>query len=219
MNVGQLEKDGAVISPCGRYRYALYRNLKTHPKWKDKPTGGTRYLGGSVHPYPIWYPRPCLFIMLNPSTADGKLDDPTIRRCLGFAHRLQCDELFVANLFAWRATDPRELRKNGVGDGDIIGPENMDWIKSLVEVAWRRDDNRGHVIAAWGPNGFYMQQDRTVMGWIDSEIARVGEHVECLGTSKGGFPRHPLMLEKGVELQPFRMKNTLGGTWGGVAWP
>ena len=74
----------ATISPCGSYRYTL-----------------TRDLGLAMKPK-----RPCLFVMLNPSTADALMDDRTIRRCKGFATREGCTSLTVVNLFAFRATNP-----------------------------------------------------------------------------------------------------------------
>lgn len=195
-----LEQKRAIISDCGRYRYALYRDLKTDVRYRGKPSAG---LSDDVPPVAVWEPRICTFIMLNPSTADGTIDDPTIRRCLGFAHRLKCDQLMVGNLFAWRATDPKDLRKNGVGGGDIVGPENMEWIKALVDVTLRREDNRGYVICAWGPNGRYMRQGEAVLGWIDTELARGGDRTWCLGRSQDGSPRHPLMLKAAAELEVF----------------
>jgi hypothetical protein len=62
--------------------------------------------------------------MLNPSTADGKEDDPTIRRCIGFAKSWGNGSLEVVNLFGFRATDPKELLEVK----DPIGPENNIWI-------------------------------------------------------------------------------------------
>ena len=76
----------AVIDKTEKYRYSLLR------EWDD-----TRHK--------------CLFIMLNPSTADASRDDPTIRRCIAFAKREGCGGLHVVNLFAYRATDPVELRR------------------------------------------------------------------------------------------------------------
>ena len=75
----------AVISQDERHRYSLTR------RWGDGP-------------------RVCCWIMLNPSTADATTDDPTIRRCIGFTHDWGYDALTVVNLYAWRATDPADLR-------------------------------------------------------------------------------------------------------------
>lgn len=139
----------AHISDCQKYRYWLRRT------WNEALDG-------------------VCFIMLNPSTADAFKDDPTIRKCMGFAHKWGCGEITVVNLFAWRATDPKELRKESVP----IGPENDANI--LAEAKGRR------VIAAWGVDGGLRNRDKHVLDLLKPL------HVECLGLTKDGFPRHPL---------------------------
>lgn len=174
INFWELERTNAAISECGKYRYALHRQLSMAQS------------------------KSCLFIMLNPSTADGTQDDPTIRRCVGFAKSWGCDRLFVGNLFAWRATDPNELRKNGVGGGDVVGASNQQWLEALADVVARREDVPGPIVCAWGPKGRYMRQDETVSGWLDETF-----DLQCLGFAKDGSPRHPLMLPKSAQLEPF----------------
>ena len=151
----------AVLSPCGRYRYCLSRT------W---PTGR-----GTV-----------LFIMLNPSTADAETDDPTIRRCVAFARRWGFQQLIVGNLFAWRATSPRELRQVG----DPIGPEND---RHLVEMSVSADA----IIVAWGAHGGYRNRSQHVLGLLGS--------VEHLGLTKQGHPRHPLYLRADTVTQRGRL--------------
>lgn len=85
---------GADISACGAYRYRLDRL-------------GALLGRGAVN-----------FVMLNPSTADAEQDDPTIRRCLGYAFRWGFARLIVTNLYALRSTDPRALWEHP----DPIGP-------------------------------------------------------------------------------------------------
>jgi hypothetical protein len=90
---------GADISPDGRYRYRLWREWRgcasrDHWRWLGAKDGAGHELGE---------PLSVLFVMLNPSTADGTTDDPTIRRCVGFAKRWRYDRLEVVNLFAHRA--------------------------------------------------------------------------------------------------------------------
>jgi hypothetical protein len=92
-------KRGAVISPCGAYRYELTR------RWAD---------GDDI----------VTWIMLNPSTADADYDDPTIRRCIDFSIRWGCSGLIVQNLFALRATDPRALAQHP----DPVGPDNDTYL-------------------------------------------------------------------------------------------
>lgn len=145
----------ANISECGNYRYTLYR------EWGDGPMA--------------------MFVGLNPSTADAELDDPTIRRCVGFAHRFGCDSLGMLNLFAYRATNPRELTKVG----DPVGPDNDRWLRDFGITAQIR-------IAAWGA---FPVGKRAV------EVLEMLPQVLCLGKTKSGAPRHPLYLRKDAPLQ------------------
>jgi len=104
---------GALISPCGRYRYALWRRWGT----------GCGEL---------------LVVGLNPSRADADGEDPTVRRCLRYARDWGCSGLRLANLFAWRSPDPGDLRRVP----DPLGPEADLWLgrlaagAALVLAAW-----------------------------------------------------------------------------------
>ncbi len=143
---------GARIDPTGTYRYLLWRIWDT-----NKPR--------------------VLFVMLNPSTADAETDDPTIRRCIGFAKSWGYGSLQVVNLFAYRATNPEELRKCA----DPIGPRNDDYIEEGLESANR-------VIMAWGTKGTLLGRDRIV-----KEILKPFRP-HCLQLSKDGHPKHPLYI-------------------------
>ena len=156
---------GAILSPCRQYRYTLWRT------WDC--TKGT-----------------CLFIGLNPSTADEREDDPTIRRCVSFAKSFGCGRLMMANLFALRATDPADMKRNA----DPVGRDNDDWLRRLVGDA-------EIVIAAWGTHGGHLARDIFVRKLL-------GE-IHCLGVTKKGFPRHPLYLSKETPLQAY---TTTGGS-------
>lgn len=151
----------AVLSKCGLYRYRLDR------RWGDGPT--------------------CGFIMLNPSTADAELDDPTIRRCIGFAKREGCGGLMVANLFAFRATNPEDM----ADAEDPDGPENQHFLLNMAE----RVD--GPLIAAWGAH--WMADDLPAR-WVRQAF---GGRLVCLGKTKGGAPRHPLYVKGDAPLVPF----------------
>lgn len=148
----------AVFSDCRRYRYWLDRGLGD-----DGPTS--------------------VFVMLNPSTADCHRNDPTVRRCIGFARRWNCSRLIVTNAFALRSTDPRALR----AVSDPVGEGNLDAIKDAVAVA---RDTYGPIVVAWGQHGGLNDHDETVLGWIES----AGGKPLCLGTTRAGFPRHPLYV-------------------------
>jgi hypothetical protein len=147
------------------------------------------------------WPRIACFVMLNPSTADAVIDDNTIKRCMGFALRWSCGELFVANLFAFRATDPLDLLRAV----DPIGPGNNDYV---IGAACRAHESGGPVVAAWGTHGGHSDRDRYVMSLLTQTL---GIPVQCLGTTAEGYPRHPLYLRKEAALEPYAGRPLNGG--------
>lgn len=157
----------AMISNCTRYRYWLKR------WWSDDQDS----------------PWAC-FIMLNPSTADAAKDDPTIRKCMGFAQRWGCKGIYVVNLFAYRATDPRQL----LTPDNPIGAENAWAIRTASTLC------KGPIVAAWGANKMV---DRS--GWVKQidPIYKLGITVQCLGTTKDGYPKHPCYLPYETPLDDF----------------
>ncbi len=146
----------AEISEDGLYRYSLTR------RWE--PSG----------PVALW-------VMLNPSTANAEVDDPTIRRCISFSQRFRCAALEVVNLFAYRSTDPKKLR----AVDDPIGPDNLRTI--LVSAK-----NASLVIAAWGEH----ERHSFDVAREDALVRSLAcfAPVLCLGRTKRGFPRHPLYV-------------------------
>jgi len=126
------------------------------------------------------------WIMLNPSTADALEDDPTIRRCIGFTRQWGLDGLIVVNLFALRATDPAELLRARAPIGDA----NDQFIREAVH-PW------SVVVAAWGAHPLAAVRSQQVLEMITAK-ADVG----CLGTTKGGYPRHPLYIAADTPLEP-----------------
>lgn len=146
------------FSQCEKYRYLLTRHLPCMVRWS----------------------KPVLFIMLNPSIADADQNDPTIRRCISFAEREYCAELRVVNLFALRATDPKELKKHtapiGVMNDAIIKEETVKAMSS-----------GGLIIAAWGAHKFAHDRAKEV-------LSKLGPF-KCLGFTKSGSPRHPLYVK------------------------
>lgn len=153
----------AELSPCGQYRYLLSRTLAS---------------GEGA----------CTFIMLNPSTADGLKDDPTIRRCLGFVQRLGRREMRVVNLFAWRATYPKEMLKQL----DPVGPDGDTWIAQ----ACRASDP---VICAWGAHSARAVRRRAEA--VTAMLVEAGVPLHCLGMSADRHPRHPLFLTHDAALR------------------
>ena len=121
--------------------------------------------------------RPALFVGLNPSTADAENDDPTIRRCIRFARDWGYGGVLMGNLFAFRATDPDEMK----AALDPVGERNDYWLQHLAELA-------GVVVAAWGVHGEHRGRAQAV---VDS--GALGPFT-VLGLTKDGHPRHPLYM-------------------------
>jgi hypothetical protein len=132
------------------------------------------------------------FVMLNPSTADDQVDDPTIRKCIGFAERAGYQRIYVVNLFSVRATDPRELR-HGVGH----------WMTNMLSV--RRLLDSECVVFAWGTSLLHapVPAREYALGWLAEATAELAVEPMCLGVSKDGHPRHPLMLPYTTPLSPW----------------
>ena len=129
-----------------------------------------------------------LFVMLNPSTADRWADDPTIRRCLGFASREGWAGFKVVNLYAARATDPAGL----VGLADPVGPENY---KVLVDHI--RGAGEMPVVAAWGATEPKVNHHvREVFRRLVAQFTMDTPRWWCLGVTTTGAPRHPLYVRK-----------------------
>lgn len=152
----------AIISACGTYRYLL-----TRPTENMLPERGT-----------------ALFVMLNPSTADATEDDPTIRRCRGFARAWGCAGLTVANLYALRSTDPAALRRHA----DPVGPDNDMYLSRLGR-------EYGDVVCAWGKHAS-PERVAAVVALLNAAGARLW----CLGANKDGSPKHPLYIRADQQL-------------------
>lgn len=159
---------GAIFDINSKYRYSLWRAWSAH------------------------HPR-IVFILLNPSTANEHKNDPTIRRCMGFARAWNYGSMEVVNLFAYRATDYRELFKVE----NPIGAENNRFLMQAVERC-------STVVFGWGNRGTLLGRDRQVMSLLADR-----NDVYCLGITKDGQPRHPLYVKWDTSLVPFcaKLKN------------
>lgn len=157
----------ALISDCGLYRYRLTRT------WAAGPAA--------------------VMVMLNPSTADGTHDDPTIRRCLAFAHAWGCGSLTVVNLYAWRATRPADLWLAA----DPVGPDNDEHLRLAASTA--RETN-APLVGAWGASAPAAR--------IAEVVALPGmERLTALAVTKAGQPKHPLYLPAGLMPMPWTPPN------------
>jgi hypothetical protein len=163
-------RSSAIISPCGKYRYSLTRELRE--------TGG----------------RKAAIIMVNPSTADADKDDPTIRRLLGFAELAANDwrQITVANLFAYRATDIKELRS--LNYADAVGPENDQTLEQIMTMA-------NVVVVGWGPTSKLPPHLRNRWHDIRQLATEADAGLFCWGVAKDGHPRHPLFVPYSEPLQ------------------
>ena len=126
--------------------------------------------------------------MLNPSSADDRQNDPTIRRCISFAQAWGYGSLEVVNLFAYRTAYPRELKQVA----DPTGGEND---RCLLAAARRAET----VVLAWGNGGGLRGRDRTVLTLLTPYRSKL----YCLGCNKSGQPRHLLYVKGSVQLTPY----------------
>lgn len=134
---------------------------------------------------------PCMVVLgLNPSTADENFDDPTIRRCIGFAHRENCGSLIMLNIFAYRSTDPANLSTCP----DPIGAKNDETILLHCREA-------AVIIAAWGSHGALKGRGQAVQELLEKTF--IDKQVWCFGKNRGGQPVHPLYQAKSAPLRPF----------------
>ena len=154
--MGLLVNKNATFSDCRKYRYALSRT------WNGKK-------------------KTILFIGLNPSTADEKIDDPTIRRCINYAQNWGYGSLLMVNLFAYRATMPSELKnvKNPIGNDNDL---------HIIELSKKADI----AVAAWGNEGTLLNRDK--------EVKKILPNLMCLKINKSGQPAHPLYQKKDLKL-------------------
>ncbi|MEP6871676.1 MAG: DUF1643 domain-containing protein [Anaerolineaceae bacterium] len=147
--------------------------------------GGACFDSSGAYRYRLWRAwEPALpivtFVMLNPSSADAERDDPTIRRCIGFARSWGFGRLQTVNLCAYRATSPRAL----LASDDPFGPENEQHLLAALA-------NADLVIAAWGNHGRSFTPPT------------FDQNVHHLGLTTLGQPRHPLYVRGETRLVPW----------------
>ena len=153
----------AIFSPCRTWRYRLER------QWSSGPVAA--------------------FILLNPSTADETNDDPTIRRCIGFAKVWGMGGLVLGNAFALRSTDPRGLYSHV----DPVGPDNNEALAGIARQA-------ATVVCGWGTHGAFMGRGAAVA----KIIREAGATPMALKVTAAGHPGHPLYLRADLKPNEFR---------------
>lgn len=168
----------ALISDCGKYRYWLER------AWDAGLT--LNILNTRM-----------VFVMANPSTADASIDDPTIRKCIGFAKRHKHNGIVVVNVMAARATKPEALLKMA----DPVGPQNAEFL-AMVASKYPESD----IVCAWG-NAIAKPLRKHIRSAVNTLFVGDGmgpRVLYCFGTTKDGSPRHPLMLSYETPLQEYQ---------------
>lgn len=155
----------AIISMCQQYRYELGRDFVLNAN------------------------NPAIFCMLNPSTADDQIDDPTIKRCMQFAKDNGHDSLKVVNLYAYRSANPKNLWLTE----DPIGAENDSHLYNLFS-------KHKKIICAWGANA---KIERVIE--IYQMLQQLNVEMYCLGTTKAGMPKHPLYIKSDQKFLEFKL--------------
>jgi hypothetical protein len=169
----------AAISDCGLYRYHLRRECQ--------PAMATTV------------DREMAFVMLNPSTADATQDDPTVRRCRAFSEREGCSAFEIVNLYAYRTPSPRDLFDAAGAGIDPCGPKNDVYLHDTI----RHFGPWPHLlVVAWGVHA----RPRDIARFcqlVEIERQHTPVSIWCLGRTKAGQPRHPLMLRADSMLEPW----------------
>lgn len=136
---------------------------------------------------------PIAFLLLNPSTADEVKDDPTVARCRRFAVDWGYGEVMILNAFAYRATDPKDMK----AQADPVGPDNDETIQTVVSTVLELG---GRIVCGWGNHGSHLQRTTALL----EVLSQWRDHPQLLGfpKTKSGDPGHPLYLRKDVLLTP-----------------
>ena len=172
-----------------------YNSTNSGHKWAD---GETRSAAFSpcrqwrYHLQQVWdESRPnLLWLMLNPSTADETQNDPTVERCEMRAHMWNYGGVEVYNIFAFRATDPKNMK----AAEDPVGPENDKW---LAKFAIKSQQTLA--IAGWGNHGSHQNRNRDVIKILNQKMA----DVKALKINASGDPKHPLYIGYSQQPVPF----------------
>jgi len=154
-------KTNALFSSDRKYRYVLTR------QWDET--------------LPV-----LVYVLLNPSTADETTNDPTISRCIDIARYNGFGGISVMNLFAYRATEPCDLKKGC----DPVGPDNDRFLKEI--------SNDQKIVVAWGNHGSFMDRSQKVLKVLE------GKNLWCVAKNASGEPKHPLYVKTATPFIPFR---------------
>jgi hypothetical protein len=163
-----------IFSPDRAYRYTLWR------EWSVQELSLT--VAYDVDPRPFDYVQ---FIGLNPSTADERIDDNTITRCIDYAKRWGFGAMCMTNLFAWRDTSPEKMKRVVAP----IGPENNAWLETIAADA-------GLIVCCWGIHGKHRDRSAEFLSLPSFYERQRNGKLFAFGLTNNGQPKHPLMLKK-----------------------
>ena len=176
------------FSPCRTWRYFLRR------PWQQQIDQSFVVSDLLDQPDTTTKRPPIAFCLLNPSTADETKDDPTVARCRRFAVAWGFGDIIVLNAFAYRATDPKDMKAH-------MEPVGADNDKTIIQTVEWVLSNGGQVVCGWGNHGSHLSRSTH----IRSILAPYKDTDKILGfpTTKSGEPGHPLYLKNSVELMKF----------------
>ena len=126
-----------------------------------------------------------LFVMMNPSTADPFVDDPTVAKCQRYARRWGFGTLWVGNTFAYRATNQKHL----LSVDDPVGPRNDEWLLTMAAQA------KTIVLAYGKPHKNLCSRGADVAKLLRG----AGHALHVLKQCNDGTPSHPLYLRGSLD--------------------
>jgi hypothetical protein len=160
-------QNDCTFSKCRSYRYTLLH------RWDE-----------------LFERRRAIFICLNPSTADENQLDPTLTRIKSFCERLGANEFLMLNIFAYRATDPKDM----LAVEDPVGPENDACIQKAITEAYDLNDGHLDIVAGWGNHGQHMDRQNACLALLEPFRKLPNLNISCLGKNANQTPKHPLYI-------------------------
>ena len=160
-------QNDCTFSACRQYRYTLLH------RWDE-----------------LFDRRRALFICLNPSTADENQLDPTLTRIKSFCERLGANEFLMLNIFAYRATDPKDM----LAVEDPVGPENDAHIQRAITQAYERNQGSLHIVGGCGNHGLHMDRQTAILELLAPFRKFPDLNISCLGKNANQTPKHPLYI-------------------------
>jgi len=167
-------QNDCTFSACRSYRYTLLH------KWDE-----------------LFERRRAIFMCLNPSTADESQLDPTLTRIKAFCGRLGANEFCMLNIFAYRATDPKDM----MAVADPVGPENDAAIKAAITEAYELNGGQLDIVGGWGNHGLHQDRQNTVLALLEPFRTLPNLTISCLGKNANQTPKHPLYIAANKEFE------------------